>query len=267
MNECRQIGRGSWTVGVLLVLAAPAWLAAQPTPEATAAFDSYIARVEAKLDAQHRSAGSFLAPVDVARLRSGELIIAQLTTGAGTELPGALLHDWYGTAFVPGGKAADFERLMRNFGVYPKVYAPQVLSARVTEHDGDHFQVTMRVRQKHVLTVVMDTAYDINFGRLDAQHGYSTSRSTRIAEIDAPGTPHERVLGPGEEHGFLWRMNTYWSYEERDGGLYIQIDSVSLSRSIPIGLGWAIGPFIESVPRDSLEFTLRATSDALRKRN
>jgi hypothetical protein len=73
------------------------------------------------------------------------------------------------------------------------------------------------------------------------------------------------VLGPGEEHGFLWRMNTYWSYEERDGGLYIQIESVSLSRSIPIGLGWAIGPFIESVPRDSLEFTLRATSDALRK--
>jgi hypothetical protein len=72
-------------------------------------------------------------------------------------------------------------------------------------------------------------------------------------------------LGPGEEHGFLWRMNTYWSYEERDGGLCIQIESVTLSRSIPIGLGWAIGPFIESVPRDSLEFTLRATSDALRK--
>ena len=123
----------------------------------------------------------------------------------------------------------------------------------------------MRVQQKHVLTVVMDTAYDIRFGRLDAQRGYSTSRSTQIAEIDSPGTTHERVLGPGEEHGFLWRMNTYWSYEERDGGLYIQIESVSLSRSIPIGLGWAIGPFIESVPRDSLEFTLHATSNALRR--
>jgi hypothetical protein len=60
-------------------------------------------------------------------------------------------------------------------------------------------------------------------------------------------------------------MNTYWSCEERDGGLYIEIESVSLSRSIPVGLGWAIGPFIESVPRDSLEFTLRATRDALKK--
>jgi len=193
------------------------------------------------------------------------LIVDQLTSGAGTELPGALLHDWRGTAFIAGGKAADFERLMKNFNAYPRVYTPQILTARILEHDGDHFQTTMRVRQKHVLTVVMDTAYDVTFRRLDAQRGSSISRSTQIAEIDSPGTAHERALGPGEEHGFLWRMNTYWSYEERDGGLYIQIESVTLSRSIPTGLGWAIGPFIESVPRDSLEFTLRATSNALRR--
>jgi hypothetical protein len=61
-------------------------------------------------------------------------------------------------------------------------------------------------------------------------------------------------------------MNTYWSYEERDGGLYIEIESVSLSRSIPTGLGWAVGPFIQSVPREALEFTLEATRDALLKR-
>jgi len=268
MNERLQNGCGSWAAaGFLLLLASPAWVTAQPTPEATAAFNSYIGRVETRLDAQHRSAGGFLAPVDFARLRQGELIIDQLTTGAGTELPGALLHDWRDTAFIAGGKAADFERLMKDYDAYPKVYSPQVLTAKVLEHDGDHFQATMRVRQKHVLTVVMDTAYDITFGRLDAEHGYSISRSTQIAVIDSPGTEHERVLGPGEEHGFLWRMNTYWSCEERDGGLYIQIESVSLSRSIPVGLAWLIGPFIESVPRDSLEFTLRATSDALRKQH
>ncbi len=266
MNERKQIGYGRWAAaGLLLLLAAPAWVRAQPTPQATTAFNSYVERIEARLDAQHRSAGGFLAPVDFAQLRQGELVIDQLTAGAGTELPGALLHDWRGTAFIPGGKAADFERVMKDFDAYPKVYAPQVLTAKVLEHDGDHFQATMRVQQKHVLTVVMDTTYDITFGRLDAQHGYSISHSTQIAEIDSPGTTHERALGPGEEHGFLWRMNTYWSYEERDGGLCIQIESVSLSRSIPIGLGWAIGPFIESVPRDSLEFTLRATIDAVRK--
>jgi hypothetical protein len=266
MNERKKFGCGSWAAaGLLLLLAAPIQVAAQPTPEAATAFNSYVERVEGQLNAQHRSASSFLAPVDFARLRRGELIIDQLTSGAGTELPGALLHDWRGTAFIAGGKAADFERLMKNFNAYPRVYAPQILTARILSHDGDHFQTTMRVRQKHVLTVVMDTTYDVTFGRLDAQRGSSISRSTQIAEIDSPGTAHERALGPGEEHGFLWRMNTYWSYEERDGGLYIEIESVTLSRSIPIGLGWAIGPFIESVPRDSLEFTLRATSNALRR--
>ena len=268
MSERRQ--NGCEYLALLLLVAAPAWVAAEPTTAATAAFNSYVQRVEAQAAARHGSAEGFLVPVDLARLRGGELIVEQLTTGAGTELPGALLHDWRGAAFIPGGKAADFERLMRDFNAYPKVYAPQVLSAHILEHDGDHFQATMRVRQKHVLTVVMDTAYDITFGRpdsahFDAQRGFSTSRSTQIAEIDAPGTAHERALNPGEEHGFLWRMNTYWSYEERDGGLYIEIESVSLSRSIPVGLGWAIGPFIESVPRDSLEFTLRATRDALQK--
>jgi hypothetical protein len=123
----------------------------------------------------------------------------------------------------------------------------------------------MRVRQQHVIPVVMDTTYDITYGRLDMQHSYSSSRSTRIAEIHSPGSSSERALNANEEHGFLWRLNTYWSYEEQDGGLYLQIETVSLTRSIPHGLGWAIGPYAESIPRDSLEFTLRSTCNALRK--
>jgi hypothetical protein len=121
------------------------------------------------------------------------------------------------------------------------------------------------VQQRHVITVVMDSDYDVSFGRLDARHGYSVSRSTRIAEIEAPGTPSEHALAPEDEHGFLWRQNTYWSYEERDGGVYMQVESVSLSRAIPTGLGWVVRPFVESVPRDSVEFTLRCMRNALQK--
>jgi hypothetical protein len=176
-----------------------------------------------------------------------------------------MLHDWRGTAFAAGAKAADFERLMKDFNAYPQHFSPQVLQAKTLSQQGDHFVATMRVRQHHVITVVLDTTYDITFGQLDARHGYSISRSTRISEIDSPGTRNERALKPDEDHGFLWRLNTYWSYEERDGGLYMQIESVSLARSIPTGLGWAVGPFVESVPRESLEFTLRSTCNALRK--
>ena len=81
-------------------------------------------------------------------------------------------------------------------------FSPQVVQARVLAQQGDHMQAMMRVRQKHVITVVMDTAYDITFGRLDAQHGYSISRSTRIAEIDAAGTAKERALSPARSTAF-----------------------------------------------------------------
>ncbi len=200
-----------------------------------------------------------------ARLLLGELIIQELTPSGGTALPGALLHHWRGTAFIPGGKVTDLEQLMRNFNAYPEHFSPQVLEANVLASHGDRLQAWMRVRQRHVITVVMDTTYDVYFGRLDAHHGYSSSRSTRISEIDSSGTGAARTLPAGEEHGFLWRLNTYWSYEERDGGLYVQVESVSLSRSIPSGLGWAVRPFVESVPRESLEFTLRSVCNALPK--
>jgi hypothetical protein len=258
-------------------VAAPGRAAAEPSRAAVSAFDTYIVAVESRLALQHRSLDSFLAPMASSsnsklrlregeiRLRREELIVEQLTPSSGAALPGATLHHWRGTAFAPGAKVADFERLMKNFSAYPLNFSPQVLDARGLKQDGDRFQASMRVRQRHVFTVTMDTAYDIEFGRLDALHGYSISRSTRISEIDSPGTSAERALDPGEDHGFLWRLNTYWSYEERDGGLYMQIESVSLTRSIPVGLGWAIRPFVESVPRESLEFTLRSTCNALRR--
>jgi hypothetical protein len=230
----------------------------------------YVNALESRLAQQHRAQSGFLAPAASGaqaemRLRRGELIVEKLTPAKGATMPGAMLHHWRGTAFAPGAKAADFERLMKNFNAYPQRFSPQVLRGKVISAHGDRVEAEMRVRQKHVITVVMDTDYDITFGRLDALHGYSLSRSTRIAEIDAAGTSRERALGSGEEHGFLWRLNTYWSYEERDGGLYMQIESVSLTRSIPTGLGWAVGPFVESVPRESLEFTLRSTCNALRR--
>jgi hypothetical protein len=203
-------------------------------------------------------------------LRRGELAVEQLgpAAGLGPELPGAMLHHWRATAFAPGATAADFERVMRDFGGYPRVFAPQVLRAGVVAGAGDRLDVAMRVRQRHVIEVVMDTEYAVTFGRvgvgLAAGRGWSASRSTRVAEIEGAGTSKERALSAAEEHGFLWRQNTYWSYEERDGGLYMQVESVSLTRAIPTGLGWAVRPFVESVPRESLEFTLRAVCGALR---
>lgn len=255
-----------WLIFFCIIVKGTPRGAAEPRRGAITAFDNYIAQVESRLASQHRSPSDFLVREDTPRLRAGEQIIEQVPSTMGTSPPGAMLHHWRGTAFAPGATAADFEQLMKDFAAYPKAYTPQVEAARVLTQQGDRFAVVMRTRQKHVITVVMDIAFEVTFGRLDARHGYSLSRSKDVKEIESPGTPRERALGPKDDHGFLWRLNTYWSYEERDGGLYMQIESVSLSRAIPEGLGWAIKPFVESVPRESLAFTLRATTEALRRK-
>jgi len=252
------------TAFTLLCLHSPR-VFAQPSSAATAAFNTYTQSIESRLAEQHRSSASFLSvtsdPQALTRLRSGEVILENLTPDH-APASGSLLHHWRGTAFAPGATAADFERLLADFSAYPVHFSPEVLQAKLVSQNNGDLQATMRVRQRHVITVLMDSAYDITSGRLDPRHGYSISRSTSISELD-PRT--NRALSAGEEHGFLWRLNTYWSYEERDGGLYLQIESVSLSRAIPTGLGWAIGPYVESIPRESLDFTLRSAVTAIQK--
>ena len=262
---CRRL---SLPLGLLLLLVAPAYSRGDAPAAAVSTFNEYAGAVELRLARQHRSRDGFLAatvrrPEDDVRLRRGEFVVERLTPAGGTELRGALLHHWRGTGFVSGATAADFERLIRNFNAYPEHFAPEVVQAKAVPLTDGHLQAWMRVRQRQVITAVMDSTYDVSFGQLDMRHGYIISRSTRIQEIDSAGTNKERALNSGEEHGFLWRLNTYWSYEERDGGLYMQIESVSLTRSIPIGLGWAVRPLVQSVPRESLEFTLSSARKAL----
>ena len=272
-NPAHAIGTLSRLVAALaaaLLSAMPTPAMADPPPAAVAAFNKYTAQFESALALRHNSPDEFLAPFDRARVRAGEVIVEQITPGADSSFPGAMLHHWRGTAFVPGARAVDLEKLLRDYSRYPTVYAPQVIAAKVLAHSGNHYQTMLRLSQKHVITIVLDAKYDIHFypaSMIDApgtpQHGYDISHSTSISEIADPGTAKEHALDSGHEHGFLWRLNTYWSWEERDGGLYMQIETISLTRAVPAGLGWAVGPFVNSIPRESLEFTLHSTATAL----
>ena len=173
--------------------------AEEPAPAAVAGFNNYVGRVETRLAGQHKSTEGFLAPVDRSRVKTGDVVLEHLTPATSKELPGALMQDWRGTAFVPGAKGADFERVMRDFEVFPRIYSPEVLKMNAQTKGADRYEVAMRVRQQHIVTVVMDMTYDTTFGRFDAQHGYSLSRSTQITEIDAAGEPQERALSVAVE--------------------------------------------------------------------
>jgi hypothetical protein len=101
------------------------------------------------------------------------------------------------------------------------------------------------------------------FSRPAADRARSRVYSTRIAQVEDPDTSEERELPVGNDGGYLWRLYTYWRFLERDGGTYIQCESISLTRDIPLGLGFIVGPFVTSIPRESLEFTLTTTRKAL----
>lgn len=248
-----------------VTIGAPPAHAQVPAP-AQAAFTHYCATLEARLALQHRSAAGFLAggapQLENQQLLSGELVVEQLTPSGGLTVPGGLIHHWRGTAFVPGAHAADFVHLLSDLPAYPRWYAPQVLSASAGPWQGSSTDIRMRLSQHHVLTVVMDLHGRLTLGMLDAAHGYSASRSQRVDELGGP-QGRDGPLPPDEQHGFLWQLNSYWSYEERDGGLLLQIEAVSLTRAIPHGLGWIVEPFVQSVPRESLAFTLSSTQKAL----
>lgn len=258
------------SLSILLAIASlcvPLLSAAEAPPAALAAFDAYAHTVEQRLNQQHGNHETIIAnsapgSAAEAQIKTGLRLIEEVHPSL--NIPGALLHHWRGTAFVPGATPSKFARLLTDETGYTTVYAPQILRATSANDRAGHRDVTMRIAQKHIITVVLDTIYDTEIHGTKTR-GWQTSRSLRVDEIDSPNTPSEHVLAASEEHGFLWKQNTYWTWEQRPGGLVIQIESISLSRSIPTGLGWIVKPFVQSVPRESLEFTLRATSAALRK--
>jgi hypothetical protein len=114
--------------------------------------------------------------------------------------------------------------------------------------------------------VVLNTQHDVRYFRDSETREHSRSFAVRIAEVENTGNSDEREKPPGEDGGFLWRMETWWRMEERDGGVYVQSEVASLTRDIPTGLGWLIGPFVTSIPKETLTFTLEATRRAVEQR-
>jgi hypothetical protein len=190
----------------------------------------------------------------------GEVLVRQMDgPGAGRgvmDVPSALVHHWRGAVFVPGMTT---ESLMAALRAGPP---PQedVLRARVLARDDSSMSVYLRLRRTRFVTVVYDTEHQVTFERLGRDRAASTSVATRITEIDNPGSADERALSAGEDHGFLWRLNAYWRYQEVDGGVIAECESLTLSRSIPFGLAAIAGPLIRSTARESMAAALRAVA-------
>ena len=199
----------------------------------------------------------------IARLKAGEVELRRLRGGSSTDVPGGIIHAWEGLVFIPGVTIDDVLKVLRDYDHQATYYAPDVERARTESQHGDEFRVFLRFRRHKVVTVVLDTEHTVNYFRDSPVRAHSRSSATRIAQVEDPGGPKEREKTPGEDDGYLWRMETWWRLEARDRGVYVQNQVVTLTRDIPTGLGWLIEPFLTKIPKETLDFTLEATRKAV----
>lgn len=248
---------------------AVASFAGQPSPATTRAYDEYLRRAEARMAEDYRLGGDFISkellsgPNAAADLRAGRVLIHCVAgcESSGVALPGGLIHDWIGVVFIPGVSLQNVLSFVQDYDRAVDYYAPDVTKSRLLARSADSFRVFLQLKQTEVVTARFDTEYDVRYVRLGASRAYSTSHSTRIVQLARRS--QDRELPPAQNDGFLWRLDSYWRFEEVPGGVYVQCCAISLSRDIPSGLGWVVAPFIKNIPEKSLQFTLSNTREGV----
>jgi hypothetical protein len=249
--------------------------AAELKHETTEAFNQYVRITEERMTERMRDGQTFLW-VDTfpelqrdklyTQLRQGDIVIEQLETlekEKRIRVPNGIIHHWIALGFVPGVTLRQVLALMQDYDHHEGIYKPDVLRSRLLNADGNYFKVYLRLRQKAIITAVFNAEFDVPYFPLDENRAYSRSYSTRIAELENPDRSDEREKPVGNDRGFLWRLYSYWRFQEKDGGVYVQLESVALSRSVPVLLAWVVNPLLKSIPREYLSRLLISTRAAL----
>jgi hypothetical protein len=252
--------------------------AADLQPQTAQAYDRYIQLTSEQVTAELAQSGPYLwverlppeqRAADQEQLRNGQPVIERLDTldsGKTIPVPGGIIHHWIGTAFVPGATLGQTLAFMEDYDHKTEYFKPDIVRSKILRHDGDDYFVLLRFYNKKIITTVIDTDQEIHYHVVNSTHAYSRSRTTRVQEVENAGKSDEKLEAEGHDRGFMWRMNTFWRFEEKDGGTYVECQAISLTRDIPTGLGWMVGSFVTSVPRESLTFTLTTARTALMRR-
>jgi hypothetical protein len=239
------------------------------------AFDRYIALTDARNAAELHDDKGLLwidaLPQDQRKaayeaLKRGDVKIQKLETrdhGAAIPCPGGLIHHWVAAVYIPGAKLDEVLRILQDYNHHAEYFAPDVERSKLESQDGDHFKVFLRFRRHKIITVVLDTEHDVHYSHDGPGEAHSRSSTLRITQVENAGTSSEKEKTPGDDDGFLWRMETWWRMREGDDGVYVQSEVASLTRDIPTGLGWLIRPFVTGIPKETLTFTMQAARKAV----
>ncbi len=231
------------------------------------AFDSYVLKAETEMEQTLHEEAPFLwsnaGSKTVEHTLKGQIPAAFWSGKNPVEVPDGLIHDWIGAAMIPGATVDDVLAVIQNYDNHKNIYKPEVIDSKLITHLGNDFQIYLRLKKKKIITVVLDTDHDVHYFSLDRTRSGCNSYTTRISEVEHAGTPHEQVMPADTGYGYLWRLHSYWRFQQSEIGVCAECRAISLTRDIPKGLGWIIEPIIYRLPRESLINTLKATKEAV----
>lgn len=244
-------------------------VAAKLRPETATAWDRYFALADAKVQRELRDPNRFLiedylAPSERAAIRSrlskGEVVVERMRgvepPGQKVDIPDAAVHHWWGAILVPGVTLDEILRFVKDYDHHAGRFV-EVQQSKLLRRSGETYTFLFRLKRTKVITVHYNTEQVCSYRSHGPKRASSRSVATRIAEIDDAGTPHEREKPIGDDYGFLWRLVSWWRFEQTSEGVIVECESASLSRSIPY-LFRPFRSFTESIPRESLVNTLTA---------
>jgi hypothetical protein len=197
---------------------------------------------------------------------NGEVLVEKRETrglGFSSDVPDGMVHHWIGIIFIPGVTLAQLLPIVQDYDRRAELYKPEVTASHLISHQGNDYRFFLRLYQKRFATAIFNTEYVTHWGQVEPSKMYAHSISTKIAEVKDSGHPDGEEWPVGQGRGYLWRLNTYWRFEEKDGGVYMQCEALSLTRDIPFGLGWLLNPLVTKIPRESLNRALGQTRTAV----
>ena len=263
---------GRWgLLGLILVLTVRVPLSATELKPATVtAYDHYIALTESRMTADERK-GNFLVihalsgdsrKKAYADLHKGNLFIDRIHTtddGRNIAIPDGLTHHWIGIVFIPGVNLVQTLSFLQDADHYQDIFQPAVRRSHLISWGENEMKISEQFYHKTIVTIAVNVQFDAHYTFVDSNHLVCRAHSTRAAEVEHVGQNDEHELPVGNDHGYLWRMNTYWHIEQKDGGVYLQVETIALTRPVPVALEWVVAPLVKSIPRGTMSTFLATT--------
>ncbi len=236
--------------------------------ETKEAWDAYLQAATEAMQARLQPGAHFLwlddEPARAESIRTKGPYIEPVGKHIPMKVPSGLIHDWMGVGFIPNAKIEDVIPILRDYDHYKQIYRPGVIDSLSRGSDGAKDLFWLRLVNKSAIArTALDTDCEAEYVRVDDRHWYGVSNTTRIREVEKFGTPEQRILPEDQGTGLIWRLSSFTRLEERDGGVYAELEAIALSRDIPAAFRLIVTPIVRRVSRDSMATSLHQTKVAL----